>query len=465
MQRPSARSLFGLLALVPALAGCREDAAGGTESASTSTTDGSGGSSGVTGGEAGPTYWQDVAPVFFSRCVTCHGEGGIGPFRLDTYADAKQWAEVAASAVEQRTMPPWLVTDDGTCGVFADSRAMPQAEIELVRAWVDAGAQEGEPRTDLMPPPPGALAGATVDYTTPEFVPEIQGGQYAMFDEYRCFYFEVGGAADRFITGFDVHPGNAPLIHHVVVSAVDPEAAGDGTPMKNKDVIAALDGASPDRDGWPCFGLAGDGVSVNGVPITWAPGMGVAEFPPDTGYRVKPTDWLVAQVHYNLSDAALIGQSDATTLKVRYADSVKREGYFDLPDRFLDTLFEGNPAQLPPGEASAPFTWEYSFSYLPLLGAQAADLYGVFPHMHQRGRTMLVELIEDGGAPQCAAEVERWDFGWQLYYFYEQPFALTPKTKMRVTCNFDTQGATEPVTPGWGTQNEMCLAGIFVVPK
>jgi hypothetical protein len=87
--------------------------------------------------------------------------------------------------------------------------------------------------------------------------------------------------------------------------------------------------------------------------------------------------------------------------------------------------------------------------------------------MHQRGRKLKVELIEDGGEPQCAADVQAWDFGWQIYYFYEQPFMVTPKSKLRITCTYDTrESASEPVLPpGWGTQNEMCLAGLFIVPN
>ena len=37
------------------------------------------------------TFWQDVAPIYNSKCVRCHQQGGIAPFRLDTYADA--WTE------------------------------------------------------------------------------------------------------------------------------------------------------------------------------------------------------------------------------------------------------------------------------------------------------------------------------------------------------------------------------------
>ena len=457
------------LALLPLLllTACGDDGGAdttGTGTGETGTAAGTGSSGDEpTGGPAAATYWQDVAPIYFARCVTCHQAGGIAPFKLDSYAEAKTWAMASAAAVEARTMPPWLVTDDGSCGTFQDSKALPPAEIETIRAWVEAGTPEGEPRTDLAPPAPEQLADA-VSYETPKFSPEIQGGALAEYDEYRCFRVETGLEADRFLTGYSVTPGTPAMIHHVLAITVDPEATGAGG-QKNSDILAALDAESPDRDGWPCFGAAGDGVNPTGIPVSWAPGQGVSELPPGVGYRVKKTDWLILQVHYNLVDPALAGLTDQTSVQVRYADSVEREGYFDLPDEFLRSLETGNPASLEPGKPSVEYSFDYGFEYLPLVGAQSADLYGVFPHMHQRGRKLKVELIEDGGAPQCAADVQAWDFAWQIYYFYEQPLKVTPKSKLRITCDYDTQSAKSPVLPGWGTQNEMCLAGLFIVPN
>jgi hypothetical protein len=47
-------------------------------------------------------------------------------------------------------------------------------------------------------------------------------------------------------------------------------------------------------------------------------------------------------------------------------------------------------------------------------------------------------------------------------YFYEQPIQLDSSTSIEVTCDFDTSSKSQPVLPGWGTQNEMCLATLFV---
>src|SRR5690606_18086997 len=124
------------------------------------------------------------------------------------------------------------------------------------------------------------------------------------YDEYRCFRVDTKLAAARFMTGYSVEPGAADMIHHVLAVIVDPEAPGAGG-VKNRDIIAALDAESPDRDGWPCYGAAGDGVQPRGIPVSWAPGQGIIELPPGTGYRITEDDWMIVQVHYNLTDAAL----------------------------------------------------------------------------------------------------------------------------------------------------------------
>ena len=43
----------------------------------------------------------------------------------------------------------------------------------------------------------------------------------------------------------------------------------------------------PIASGWPCFGAAGDGVDVSGVPVTWAPGQGVVNYPNGMGVPVQ----------------------------------------------------------------------------------------------------------------------------------------------------------------------------------
>jgi hypothetical protein len=127
-------------------------------------------------------------------------------------------------------------------------------------------------------------------------------------------------------------------------------------------------------------------------------------------------------------------------------------------------LFQDVPDWLAPAQASAKYTWSASVADLGLGQLPQAKLYGIMPHMHQLGHRYRMSL-DAGSGWQCAADVSHWNFHWQRMYFYANPYSLGANSKIEVTCDFDTSSRKEPVYPGWGTGNEMCLATLyFTVP-
>lgn len=418
----------------------------------------------IDAGSGEVSFFQDVLPVYAERCVHCHEPGGIAPFALDNYDDARKWANASLSAIQNRTMPPWLTKADGTCNHFQDSAWLSDAEIRVVRDWVDQGTLEGTPRS--IEPKPADSLDATLTLTTPVYTPHAAGGDYARYDDYHCFIVDAPEGLDQFLTSYEVIPGNPALVHHVVLMTVDPNMVVTEDGKTNRDLIDAMDAESPDVEGWTCFGAAGDGVAVSGNPVVWAPGQGVLRYPDKTGLLLDSRELLVVQLHYNLSNPELSGESDQTKIALHLEPEVERPGQYTLPDGLLETLFGDQPATLPPGEADYAYTWS-----LPLRGAleeagvEAFDVYGVFPHMHELGTSMSVTLKRDGETDTCVADVPHWDFDWQMFYRFEEPLVVTADQTLEVTCHFDTRGREEPTLPGWGTQNEMCLAGLFIVPR
>lgn len=438
---------FAIVIGGPLVAGCSSDSSPGT----TTTT-------------GAVTYWQDVAPIYNDKCVRCHQQGGIGPFALNDYASAKSMAALAAQRTMEGAMPPYHMVHDGTCGSFHDETTLTDDQKATIKKWADGGAVEGKPATLTLPPQP-KLDNA-VDLATPRFAPVAQGGALAENDEYRCFLLDPPIAKDAFLTGYDVTPGEASIVHHVLMFVVDPTKQSKSqmgmadAGKTNGEIIQALDEASPDRLGWPCFGAAGDGVDVSGVPVTWAPGQGVVNYPDGMGVALKKTDKLVVQIHYNLADPASAGKTDSTTVHLRFADAVNRQIQFMLPDPFLDSLKKDQPDFLPPGMADAGYTWSLTGQQLGI-SAGSVDLVAIMPHMHGRGVRQFLKM----GPPDnlaCASHLESWDFHWQEFYFYKTPPAITPTTALQVTCEYDTSQDTAPVLPGWGTRNEMCLTVLMV---
>ncbi len=408
---------------------------------------------------AGPTYYQDILPIFESKCLRCHQQGGIGPFRLDLFTSARDKAALIALKTGSGEMPPYLVAHDGSCGDFQHDATLGAEQVRLIALWAEGGRLEGT-RRDVTVPPLPTLTGGT-DYATPAFAPVKQGGALAQFDEYRCFLLDPAISGTKYITGYDVIPGTPEIVHHVIGFVVDP-AKTTGSGQTNAQVMAALDAREPDRLGWSCFGAAGDGVEVEGAPVTWAPGQGLVEYPAGVGAKIKPTHRFVIQVHYNMDQPAKEGKTDSTKVRLRYAETVERLGLFLLPDGFLESLRKGTPDSLAAGQASVKYTWTKTAAQLGLPGSFDVSVMGVMPHMHARGRKQEIRLRTGDGPDACVARVDAWNFNWQKAYFYKTAPVIKPTSAITVTCDYDTSADGAAVMPGWGTQNEMCLAVLFV---
>src|SRR3954454_17929849 len=97
------------------------------------------------------TFTKDVAPIFQSKCQSCHQPNSIAPMSLITYQDARPWARAIRDRVSSRQMPPWHI--DPAVGVqkFKNDMSLTQEQIDTIVRWVDEGAPMGDPGN--MPPP------------------------------------------------------------------------------------------------------------------------------------------------------------------------------------------------------------------------------------------------------------------------------------------------------------------------
>ena len=80
------------------------------------------------------TFSKDVAPIFQSKCQSCHEPGSIGPMSLVTYQDARPWARSIKNRVEARQMPPWHI--DRSVGVqkFKNDMSLTDEQVATVVA-------------------------------------------------------------------------------------------------------------------------------------------------------------------------------------------------------------------------------------------------------------------------------------------------------------------------------------------
>ena len=119
------------------------------------------------------TWTREVSRIVYRHCAQCHREGGKA-FSLMTYDDARPWAKAMRDAVLTRRMPPWDAVEG--VGDFRDDPSLSEPEMEVLVAWVEGGAPEGDranlpkrPRTDGAAP---EVAGKSLDVKGTLVLPE-----------------------------------------------------------------------------------------------------------------------------------------------------------------------------------------------------------------------------------------------------------------------------------------------------
>jgi hypothetical protein len=417
------------------------------------------------------TFGKDIAPLYNQKCVRCHQPGGIGPFRLDTYESARMMAMASLQSVKAKRMPPFAADVSGECGDLEADEAMSDDDVKRLEAWVEQGLQEG-PATQLSLPKIPNLENA-VSLKTPSFVPQVDASvAMGKDDEYRCFLVDTAAVKNRYVTGSNIIPGFAAIVHHLLLLKVNPnETTFAGVPKGQR--LAELDAESPQREGWPCYaGVGGPSEPIidSGSIVDWTPGQGVVRYPQGMGTLIADDDLLVAQVHYNLADPKNRGQADQTTIQLSTTDSVERRVVFTLGDGFTGSLGSGMPASLPPMQKNTAFTSETTFGeifrFYGGAPAETLELINAVPHMHQRGRKMTVTATDTDGKERCLIRVTNYDFNWQRSYQFKKSVTVSDKVRFRTTCEYDTSLDSKPTLPGWGTQDEMCLPILgWALPK
>ncbi|MCB9702391.1 MAG: monooxygenase [Myxococcales bacterium] len=417
----------------------------GGGSTSGSSSEGSSGS----GGEPALTYYRDIKAILDAKCANCHKPGDIAPFSLTTYDEAAMWAPIFGEIIEAREMPPWGA--DAACRSYKHDASLTDEELAMTLAWIDLGAPEGDPADAPPPPEPPPAIDYDVELQLPEpFAPTVYP------DEYRCFLSPWPAAEERFVTAFDIEPGERSIVHHVIVYVIPPDQV---------DTYTALDDADP-GPGYPCFGGPGGEKIPRAQWLgAWAPGFPGGALPEGTGIGVAPGSLVALQVHYHPVQGAA---PDLSKIHIRTAPSVDRPAYL-MPIANPLWMLGVQPMTIPAGASDVTHFFDIDVpSAIDFLfpdstwgkdGPVLAWAAGV--HMHNLGTEASV-IVQRQDGDECLVDVPRWDFNWQATYEFSEPTLIDPKDTLHLECHFNNAAGDKTVAWGDGTGDEMCLGIVYV---
>ena len=146
------------------------------------------------------TFNKDVLPILQKNCQTCHRPGQIAPMSFLDYQSTRPWAKAMKAAVASRKMPPWFA--DPKYGHFSNDRALKQSQIDMIVAWADGGAKEGDPKDA----PPAVAWPADGWQIKPDYI--VKGPQYNVpaqgIMEWTNVVMPTGFTKDTWITSLEI---------------------------------------------------------------------------------------------------------------------------------------------------------------------------------------------------------------------------------------------------------------------
>jgi tetratricopeptide (TPR) repeat protein len=378
------------------------------------------------------TFTTDVAPLLYNHCVACHRPDGDAPFSLISFDDARRHATQIVAVAQSRYMPPWKPEGEG--GPFVGERRLTDAELVVLKRWVDGGAIEGP--ASALPSPPRSPDGWQLG--TPDMVLTL--APYMLRadgpDVFRNFVVTVPGSGTLWVRGVEFRPRSRG-VHHANIR-VDPTTAS-----------RQLDAADPDGGYEGLILRSADFPS--GHFLGWTPGQSPPLAPPELAWPLRAGTDLVVQLHMRP-----IGRQEHIEpiigLYLSRTPGTKRPSIVRLGKQNLD---------IPAGASNYTVTDDF---VLPV----DAQVLAIQPHAHYRAHDVRVWAESLDGTRRPLLHIARWDFAWQDQYRYASPFWLTAGTRIVMEYHFDNseQNPHNPDHPsqrvGWGWRSADEMADVWV---
>jgi peroxiredoxin len=367
------------------------------------------------------SYSQTIAPMLQDKCVTCHREGGIGPWPMNSYNMVQGFAPMIREVVRTQRMPPWHA--DPHYGEFSNDRSLSPEQVSTLVHWIEAGAPRGDG--------PDVLAQTNQHYPLwalgePDIIIEIPAEHVPATGvvDYKYKLVENPLNKDVWVRATEIIPGDRSVLHHVITRFGQIETDGPRA------------GRIGRRGGG---GLGG-----------YVPGAVADIMPVDTGTLLPADATFEFQMHYTT-----VGR--ATT-------DVSRMGiylYDKPPKHRMEGMVLANPRiRIPPGAANHA---EVMARVVP----KDVLLYSLLPHAHYRGKASEFVAHYPDGQVEKLLSVPRYDFNWQTSYELKKPKLIPAGTKIVHRTWWDNS-ARNPANPDptrevpWGRQSwdEMLFGAI-----
>lgn len=371
-----------------------------------------------------PSYIKDIAPIIAENCASCHREGGIAPFAMDSHTMVLGWSPMIREVLLTKRMPPGQI--DSHIGEFINDMVLADSDTQKLVHWIETGSPfDGDSVGEGATADPLAqLTWPTSEWAfgEPDYIIEVPPQEVPATGilDYYGTTVDIDIEEDRWVRASQYIPGDRTVLHHTLHSIIPPGATSGGS----------LLGGDPDRPG----------------VAPYIPGQSPHEEPSNTGGLLQAGSKIAMQMHFTTTGKATVDES--------------RIGVWFYPKGFV-------PEERMSGECACHFTptWVNIPPFDPDYEMQQtitidddARLFSLTPHMHFRGKRMRFYATYPDGSEEELINIANYNYNWQLAYTFAEPKFMPAGTRITAVGAFDNS-AQNKMNPDpsrsvpWGLQS------------
>ncbi len=383
------------------------------------------------------TFAEHIAPIIHQNCTKCHIEGEAGPFNLVTYNDVAKRAKLVKYMVTERIMPPWPA--DASYSHFADEMVLSDAQIELVKRWVDEGMLPGD--TAHLVKPSQVLS--EVHFGKPDLILKvppvnIKGNNEDLFLVMKIPY-EIPN--DTFVRAIEFVAGNKKLVHHVNTHLLQFEE-GKKKNIHEGKLYVNQDQANSQTIHKELGILQDDGSYPTMTPSVsnYLPGALHSFYPEDIGgYKLsKKGAFYLNDMHFGPSP---IATTDSSYYKIYFGTKPPKRPVSEFQIGTLGITPVVPELVIPPNIVKT--------FHIKATMPEDISLISIVPHMHLIGKRFWAYAVKPNGDTIPLIRINNWDFRWQYFYKFKKLLKIPKGTTIYVEGEYDNTAANpnNPFSP------------------
>ncbi len=365
------------------------------------------------------TYYDNIKSIVEKKCIECHQEKRIAPFRLDSYEQVIKYKNKIVSVIENDYMPPWKA--DTSYSHFLNERILSSTEKLQIINWINEGCKEGR---DDNPPifftrSVGPQVFADITFCLPVAL-EVKAGKRDTIINLEINY---ALPRDTFVGAYQFLPGINSGIKHAWFHILDTERPVDNISPETMLTGDFWDGSKFNHRSYSSKHLAIDGE--------WLPGQLAVAMPSGTGFILPKKGVIIYRVQYGPSPVSYTSNFE---VQITYAKEITERIPVEFKFGSGTKSSEIYPPLVIPPDTVTSYSLEATIPY-------KCSMISITPHMNSLGKSFKSWIVKTNGDTLELINIKDWDVAWQGHYYPPTLIVLEKDDRVQAEIQMDNTSA------------------------